>query len=102
MATLGRLTTLTAPPLVFAKSHDHLWWEKGDSSRADDVDALYSDEASSAHSPAGRRSSEEDPYDGSKPYEDRSPYSLSDVLGSNATPPGLDTSALLPVLFALL
>src|SRR5882724_4105636 len=93
---------LTAPPMVFATSHDHRCWEERDSSRANDKDALYSDEASSAHSPAGQRSSEEDPYDGSKPYDDRSPYSLADVLSSNTTPPGLDTSALLPVLFALL
>jgi hypothetical protein len=59
---------LTASPLVFAKSHDHPCWEKGDASRPDDEEALYSDEVSSAHSPAGRRSSEEDPYDGSQPY----------------------------------
>jgi hypothetical protein len=86
---------LTAPPVVFAKSHAHRCWEEGDSSRSYDEDDLYNDDASSDRSRSGRRPYEENPYDGSRPYDDRGPYPLPDVLGPNASPSGLDTSTLL-------
>ena len=93
---------LIAPPVVLAKSHNPYCWEQGDSSRSGNEDNLYSDEASSERDSPGRLPSAETPNDGGKPYDDRRPYSLSDVLGANAAPPGLDTTALLPVLFGLL
>ncbi len=93
---------LTTSPVVLAKSHNPYCWEQRDSSRSDNEGDLYSDEASPDHSRAGQPSHEEDPYDGGRRYDDHSPYSLSDVLSSNANPPGLDTTALLPVLFGLL
>ncbi len=93
---------LTAPPVVLAKSHDHHCWEVGDYSRSDDEDDLYSDEVPSDRYRTGRRPYEEDPYDGRGPDDGQSPYSLPEILGSNASPSGLDTNALLPVLFGLL
>ena len=92
----------TAPYVVFAQSHNQRCWEQGDSRRSDDVDELCSEEASAERSRAGQRPSADDRYGAGKPYDDRSSYSLPDILSSNASPSGLDTSALLPVLLGLL